>query len=116
MKEIFNDTEYGDESIVHNKYTRNFETKSRELSLIINEIENLTSNIISYKSNFTQEENSALQSLKGNQDTVFKTADKGGGWVIMDKNYYRDKIVKEHLLSNVYKELSIDKIRKYLKI
>ena len=34
----------------------------------------------------------------------------------MDKNYYRDKIVKEHLLSNVYKELSIDKITKYLKI
>ena len=115
MKEIFNNIEYGDESIVHNNCTRNFETKSRELSLIINEIENLTSNIISYESNFTHEENSALQSLKGNQDT-FKTADKGGGWVIMDKNYYRDKIVKEHLLSNVYKELSIDKITKYLKI
>ena len=58
----------------------------------------------------------AMQTLKENQDRVFKTEDKGGGWVIMDKNYYRDKIVKEHLLSNVYKELSIDKIRKYLKI
>ena len=42
-----------------------------------------------------------MQSLKGNQDIAFKTADKGGGWVIMDKNYYRDKIVKEHLLPNL---------------
>ena len=88
IKGIFNDTEYEDESIVRNESTRNFESKSRELLLIINEIENLTPNVISYKSNFTQEEYSVLQYLKGNQDIVFKTADKGGGWVIMDKNYY----------------------------
>ena len=107
IKGIFNDTEYEDESIVRNESTRNFESKSRELSLIINEIENLTPNVISYKSNFTQEEYSVLQYLKGNQDIVFKTADKGGGWVIMDKNYYWVKTVKEHLLSNVYKEVSV---------
>ena len=45
-------------------------------SLVINAIENLTQDLINYKSNFTQEEYSALQSLKGNQDIVFKTADK----------------------------------------
>ena len=50
-----------------------------------------------------QEEYSVLQSLKGYQDIVFKTADKRGGWVIM-KNCYRDKELKEHLLSNSYKE------------
>ena len=33
----------------------------------------------------------------------------------MNKNYYRDKIVKEHLLSNVYKELSIDSDNKTFK-
>ena len=37
LKEILNDTEYEDESIVRKKSTRNFETKSRELSLIINQ-------------------------------------------------------------------------------
>ena len=56
-----------------------------------------------------------MQSLKGNQDIVFKTADKGGGWVIMDKNYYQDKIVKEHLLSDFYKEVSIDSDKKVFK-
>ena len=38
---------------------------------------------------------------------MLKTADKGGGWVIMEKYYYRDKIVKEQLLSNVYKDVSL---------
>ena len=33
----------------------------------------------------------------------------------MDKNYYQDKIVKEHLLSNVYKEVSIDSDKKVFK-
>ena len=104
--------EYEDESVLRNKSIRNFETKSKELSSIINETENLPANIISYKSNFTQEEYSALPSLKENQDIVFKTADKGGGWVTMDKNYYGDKKVREHLLSNVYKEVSIDSDKK----
>ena len=66
MKQIFINTEYEDESFVHNKSTRNFETKSRKLSLIINEIKNLKPNFISYKSNFTQKEYSALESLKEN--------------------------------------------------
>ena len=115
MKEIFTDIKYEDESIVRNKFTRNFETKSRELLLIINEIANLTPNVISFKYNFTQEEYSALQSLKANQDIVFKTADKGGRWTVMDKNYYQDKVVKEHLLSNVYKEVSADSDKKVFK-
>ena len=68
MKGIFNDTEYQDESIVRNRCTRKFETKSRESFLIINEIDNLAPNVISYKSNFTQEKYSALQSFKGNQE------------------------------------------------
>ena len=83
MKEIFNDTGYEDELILRNKCTRNFETKSTELSLIINEI-----------------------------DMVFKTAYKGGRWVMMDKNYHRDNI---YFLMSV-KRFPLAMIRKYLKI
>ena len=54
--------------ILRNNTARNIETKNRKLLLIINEIKNLTPNAISFKSNFNQEEYSALQSLKGNQD------------------------------------------------
>ena len=81
-----------------------FKQKIRELSLIVNEIESLTPNVISYKSNFTQEKYSALQSWKGNQDIVFKTA-----------YYFQDKIVKEHLLSNVYKDVFVDSDKKVFK-
>ena len=86
------------------------------MSLIIKEIETLTPNVISYKSNFTQEEYSALHSSKENQDIAFKKTNKGGGWFIMDKNFYRDKIFKERLLSNVCKDVSIDSDKKYLGI
>ena len=34
----------------------------------------------------------------------------------MDKNFYRDKIFKERLLSNVCKDVSIDSDKKYLGI
>ena len=64
MKEIIYDTEYEDESVVPSKSTRNFEIKIKGLPLIINEIENFTPNTISYKSNFTKEEYSALQSFQ----------------------------------------------------
>ena len=49
LKEIFNNTEYEDESILRNNCARNFETKSRELSLIATEIENLTPNALVIK-------------------------------------------------------------------
>ena len=74
--------------VIRNKSTRKFQTKS-------------------WYYPFTQEY-SALQSLKGHLDIVFKTEDKGRGWVIIHKNYYQDKIVTEHLLSNVSKEISVD--------
>ena len=40
--------------------------KKQEISLIINETENLTPNLISYKGSFTKEEHAALQSLNEN--------------------------------------------------
>ena len=48
LNKIFNDTKYEDESIVRNKCSRNFETESSQLSLIINDIENLTPYVITY--------------------------------------------------------------------
>ena len=40
------------------------------------------------------------------------TADKGAGWVIMDKNYYRGQIVEKDLLCNVYKKVFINNNKK----
>ena len=115
IKEIFHDKIYEDESIARNKSNKKFETKNKELSLIVNKIENLTPSLKNYNNNFRKEEQEALKSLKENNNLIFKTADKGGGWVIMDKNYYKDQLVMPHLLSNVYKEVSRDSDKKVFK-
>ena len=49
-----------------------------------------------------------MQSLKEDQDIVFKRVDKGDEWIIIDKHYYRDKTIKEQLLFDVYKEISVE--------
>ena len=72
----------------------------------------MTPSLKNYNNNFTKEEQEALKSLKENNNLIFKTADKGGGWVIMDKNYYKDQLVMPHLLSNVYKEVSRESDKK----
>ena len=95
MKKIFNDTEYEDKSIEHNKSTRHFEIKSWELWLIFYEIGKLTPKLISYKNNFTKEEYYTPSYLRGNQDIVFKTADKRSRSVVSNKKYYRDRIEKQ---------------------
>ena len=109
IKEIFHDKIYEDESIVRNKSNKKFETKNKELSLIVNEIENLTPSLKNYNNNFTKEEQEALKSLKENNNLIFKTADKGGGWVIMDKNYYKDQLV---MFTKKFQEIVIKKFLK----
>ena len=115
IKEIFHDKIDEDESIVRNKSNKKFETKNKELSLIVNEIENLTPSLKNYNNNFTKEEQEALKYLKESNNLIFKKTDKGGGWVIMDKNYYKDQLVMRHLLSNAYKEVSRDSDKKVFK-
>ena len=47
----------------------------------------------SVKYNQTQEEKSALQEITSRDDIIIKRADKGGKFVIMNKDFYRDKLV-----------------------
>ena len=57
--------------------------------------------------NITREETRALNSLKTYKDIVIKKADKGGMFVIMDSQFYRDKMVlKDHLNTSTYKIVS----------
>lgn len=44
------------------------------------------------KNNLTKEENNAMKELLSDKTIVIKEADKGGAVVIMDANYYRNKI------------------------
>ena len=75
MKEIFNDTKQKKKIMAPNMKINQLhvinpqetgETKSRELSLTLNEIGNLIPNVISYKSNFTMKNILHSCLLKGN--------------------------------------------------
>ena len=61
--------------------------------------------------NVSLEERKAITSLRNNRDILIKKADKGSATVIMNRNYYRDKIMEMLSDVNTYNEIpnNIDK-------
>jgi len=57
-------------------------------------------------SNLTPIQAQTLRLLKRNKNIVIKPTDKNLGPAVMDTNDYVDKILKEHLLTNTYKQLT----------
>ena len=102
--EIFFGKPNKDLSLVRNKAKRHIQTESKELNDIINTLTTLEPEYNFSKDNISQQERVALYDLMTNTNIIFKKADKGGSIVIMDKIYYRDKLVIEnHLNNNTYK-------------
>ena len=59
------------------------------------------------ESNITRSETQALSALATYPDIIIKKADKGGMFVVLDTNFYRDKMVlKDHLNTGTYKIVS----------
>ena len=59
------------------------------------------------KNNITQTESQSLNTLKTDPNIIIKKADKGGMFVVLDKRFYRDKMVlKDHLDTKTYKIVS----------
>ena len=109
IKERFNNVTFEDESLVRNKSTKLFQPISNELKAIVEGIENLDPIRIEKPDNLTKDERNALSELKENQNIVFKKADKGGSFVIMDNEFYRDKLViNDHLSTPTYKKVNKD--------
>ena len=97
------------------------------LHSVVGEIKKLSKNL--YKlpvgrvnSNIKPQERMAMNRLSKNKQLVIKSADKGGGIVVMDATYYQNK-VEEHLNDhNTYEELAnhknstvMSKIEKFAK-
>ena len=59
-------------------------------------------------SNLTRDEQLAIRSLAGDSSIVIKEADKGGAVVIMDADYYRDKISEMLSDEEFYSEINSD--------
>ena len=64
---------------------------------------------IALQDNLSKDERVALVELINNKDIIIKPADKGSSIVIMNTDYYRDKLVmSDHLNSNAYEKVEMN--------
>ncbi|VDI81669.1 Hypothetical predicted protein [Mytilus galloprovincialis] len=71
------------------------------LDSFIDTFSKLPINYHNTKQNLSRREKKLLEELKNNPSIILKEADKGGGIVIMDKTFYREKVL-EQLNDNDY--------------
>ena len=94
LKEFFHDSNFQDDSIVRNK--SKFHPEKGRDKILDKYFENL------WNSNFTENSNvpknlsfnqrKALKEIQNLKDIIIKEADKGSAVVVMNKDYYKDKI------------------------
>ena len=103
LREIFWDTDYNNPSLVKGKSNSTITKKNKELNKIVQNIENLAPTSTKVKQNLSKKENDAITKLSTYDDIIVKKADKGGMFVVMDKTFYRDKLViSDHLSTDTY--------------
>lgn len=110
LRELFADKHTDDESIVKNRSTF-IPPKGREIDLD-NYVEHLTTFPLTQKnddkgvnSNLTIKEKRSIDTLQRDTDIIIKEADKGGAIVIMDINYYKEKMEEQLMNSQYYSEI-----------
>ena len=82
-------------------------------SNIINIIENTKSIKVINENNLSKKERNALTELTNNPNIVIQKADKVSTFVILDKEFYFEKLVKRvHLDSNTYVEIDSNSDKK----
>ena len=59
-----------------------------------------------FTGNLTKEERAIIKELRENEKIILKKSDKGGRWLIMDKEYYISHIVlNSHFCNPIYKPI-----------
>ena len=107
LMEAFHDSSYSNNSIVKGKSCWEPTNISSRLGEIVNKIEHTDPKRITYKDNLNPLERNALDELKAFDDIVVKKADKGNTLVVMDRHFYRDKLVlQDHLLQDTYRKVT----------
>ena len=115
MQEIFYVQDYQDEQLVSNKSNKQLKSKDLELQHLVKSIESIETEYKPFNANISKEEQEALKKLITSKNIIIKPKDKDGGLVLMDKSHYCDHLVnKEHLHSNIYKEVPLDSNKKSL--
>ncbi len=130
LKEFFHaddsndDDEDGDISLNSAPLVRNkssWTPKNKRNAVLDNTIDTLhkatknppTTNV---KENLPKKERKALKELINNDDIIIKEADKGGAICLMDKSFYRDKIMDMLKDESTYKQTNLNNSQITLKI
>ena len=98
--------------------TYNPKCDNPELSNVIMTLERLDPLPKQYADNLTKSERKAIDEIKilSRSDIVIKKADKGNTLVIIDKSFYRDKLVlQDHLNSITYRPAELNSDMKVMK-
>ena len=105
IREVFFDSPNDDESIVRKSSQKEIASEDKELSDIIRLMDRIEPVSRNTALNLSRAEQTALTELMNNDEIIIKPADKGGCLVIMDKDFYRDKLViQDHLSTDTYQQ------------
>ena len=119
LHEHFWSTEYKDESLVRHPSQFNPKCDNIELNRVLTIIDCIDpAHTLKSLDNLSTSERNAIAEIKElcKTDLEIKKADKGSAFVIMDKDYYRDKLVlNDHLQSDTYKEVDANSDEKVMK-
>ena len=97
------ETNFTNDCIVKEKNTKHVWCKNSELNNIVENIENMSPMPTKLDSNISKNESEAFKQLKSHTDIVIKKADKGSMFVVLDTEFYRDKLVlHDHLNTDTY--------------
>ena len=111
LKEMFFNEPYNDPSLVKNQ--SNFQPPKKRDKYLDQYFENLfNENLEENKNtptNLSFRQKSALTELKNNQNIVIKEADKGSAVVVLDKDFYKEKILEMINDREFYEELTDNK-------
>ena len=96
---------YIDDSLLKKRKNYPVETENKSLERITNQLEALEPTQTQSTSNLSQEEIEALKDLQEDQNIIIKKADKSNILVIMDKQFYKNKLVlRDHLDQSTYEK------------
>ena len=114
IKYAFHDEEYEDDSLCRNKSTKQIRIHDDELNQILKKIESVEPTPKQTSDNLSEIERKALRELMDDNNLVIKEADKGGALIIMNNEFYKNKLVLKDHLSNTdtYKKIPPDADKK----
>ena len=109
LQERFADCDFEDESLVKHRSNFNVKCDEPELAKIIENIERTDPAPMIHVDNLTLLERTAIKELSEMSDIIIKKADKGNTLVVMDTEYYRDKLIlNDHLYTETYRQVDVD--------